>query len=228
MRRHPSRIRLQKDRRPPIMNLPSTWTRLARQLPIAAVLLVITCGQADQDQPGEPATDVSEQTKAASPSSLSALPVRDGARVETTGSVPHQQIGVAPVPAVDAELRRRAFSLPAVSDRASERSLPGARGLWLSEDIAIVRPEVLGGSREFAHIHPDGSLHIWLPVERAIEVDEANWGELHPWVGRPGFWDGVSMVYTPRTADEVEVVMQIIVNAYNFVTGENIEPVASS
>ena len=71
-----------------------------------------------------------------------------------------------------AELRRRAFALPGVENRESVLSLPGARGLWLAEHLELARPEVLQGGRESAHIHPDGSLHAWLPVERAIEVAE--------------------------------------------------------
>lgn len=163
---------------------------------------------------------------------LSILPERIGERRQATGDVPHQQLGAEPVPEVDSELRRRIFALPGVEDRASERSLPGARGLWFTDGLELVRTDVLGGaregvigsSREFAHIHPDGSLHVWLPVERAIEVHETKWGELHPWVDRENFWDGVVMVYTPETLDEVDVAVRIVVDAYNFITGENLDP----
>ena len=163
---------------------------------------------------------------------LSILPERSGERRQTTGDVPHQQLGAEPVPEVDSELRRRIFALPGVEDRASERSLPGARGLWFTDGLELVRTDVLGGarpgvigsSREFAHIHPDGSLHVWLPVERAIEVHETKWGELHPWVERENFWDGVVMVYTPESLEEVDVAVRIVVDAYNFITGENLDP----
>lgn len=163
---------------------------------------------------------------------LSILPERIGERRQTTGDVPHQQLGAEPVPEVDSELRRRIFALPGVEDRASERSLPGARGLWFTDGLELVRTDVLGGaregvigsSREFAHVHPDGSLHVWLPVERAIEVHETKWGELHPWVDRENFWDGVVMVYTPESLDEVDVAVRIVVDAYNFITGENLDP----
>ena len=163
---------------------------------------------------------------------LSILPERIGDRRQTTGDVPHQQLDAEPIPEVDSELRRRIFALPGVEDRASERSLPGARGLWFTDGLELVRTDVLGGSREgvigssreFAHIHPDGSLHVWLPVERAIEVHETKWGELHPWVDRDNFWDGVVMVYTPESANDVEVAVRIVVDAYNFITGENLDP----
>ena len=147
-----------------------------------------------------------------------------GERRETTGDVPHIQLDAEPVPEVDAELRRRVFQLPGVEDRPSDRSLPGARGLAFAGDIELARRDVIAGSREFAHIHPDGSLHIWLPVDRAVEVDQKKWGEIHPWVDRDGFWDGVAMVFTPESLDELEVTIQIVVDAYNFVVGADLDP----
>ena len=81
---------------------------------------------------------------------------------------------------------------------------------------------MLNTGREFAHVHADGSLHLWLPVERALEVHETQWGELHPWVERDNFWDGVVMIYTPESLGEVDVVTQLIVDSYNFVTGSDV------
>ena len=156
---------------------------------------------------------------------FAALPIREGPRERTTESVPHVQLDAAPVPEVDAELRRRAFAIPGVEDEPSSISLAGARALWISEEVDLARPEILLSGREFAHIHPDGSLHIWLPVERAIEVEEAAWGELHPWVTRDDFWDGVVMVFTPKTLAEVDVVMQLLVEAYNNISGLDLDPV---
>lgn len=126
---------------------------------------------------------------------------------------------------VDAELRRRAYLLPGVEDRASVISLPGARGLSLADDVIVQAPsEVLRGGREFAHIHPDSSLHVWLPLELAAEVDRTKWGELHPWTERDGFWGGVVMVYTPETMEELDITIRILVDAYNFIAGTDIDP----
>lgn len=128
------------------------------------------------------------------------------------------------VPEVDAELRRRSFPLPGIEERESEVSVAGARSLWRADDVELARPEVLQAGREIARIHPNGSLHVWLPVDRAFEVAETKWGELHPWVGREDFWDGMVMVYTPETLDEVDVTMQLIADAYNYVTGASLDP----
>ncbi|MBT6273730.1 MAG: hypothetical protein HOI95_06320, partial [Chromatiales bacterium] len=76
-------------------------------------------------------------------------------------------VGVEPVPEVAAELLRRVAALPKLDIRPTIVSLPGAKGLWLLEDMPLVRPEVIVGGREFAHIHPDGSLHASLPPQRA-------------------------------------------------------------
>ena len=171
-------------------------------------------------------SDADDSTATAPTDDLPVLPVRDGPRPETTRDVPHVQVFVQAVPEVDAELRRRAFALPDVEKRESVLSRAGARGLWLAEHLELARPEVLQGGREFAHIHPDGSLHAWLPVERAIEVAETKWGELHPWVGRENFWDGVVMLYTPQSLDELDVTMRLIVDSYNFITGDSLDPAA--
>ena len=151
------------------------------------------------------------------------LPERSGSRTQTTGSVPHVQLAVAPVEAVNDELFRRAYLLPGVEDRPTIISLPGGRGMWLSDDVSVANPGVILAGREFAHIHTDGSLHAPLPVDRALEVAEKGWGEMHPWSGeRPGF-DGFVMLYTPITMEELEITFQLIVESYNHVTGQAVQ-----
>lgn len=88
----------------------------------------------------------------------------------------------------------------------------------------ILRRDITAGSREFARVHPDGSLHVWLPVELAQEVHDKKWGGLHPWVERDGFWDGVVLLYTPDDADELDITWRIIVEGFNYVTGQSVQP----
>lgn len=151
------------------------------------------------------------------------LPERAGLRTQTSGTVPHVQIDVAPVSAVNEELFRRAFALPGVEERETIVSLPGASGMWLSDDIPVVQPLAIVAGREFAHIHPDGSLHAPLPFERALEVAEKGWGERHPWADQRDGWEGFVMLYTPLSMDELEVTFQLIVESYNHVTGRNVQ-----
>ena len=150
------------------------------------------------------------------------LPNREGKRPATTGSVPHTQINVQVVPEVNTELLRRAFSLPGVENRPSTFSLPGARGMWLADEVTLVHPDQIVSGREFAHIHPDGSLHASLPLDRASEAIEAGWAEPQPIAKKLGV-PGLVMLYTPQTFDELETVFQLVVDSYNFVTGQSLQ-----
>ena len=149
------------------------------------------------------------------------LPRRTGPRPVTHQAMPHMQIGERPVPGVHEELFRRCYALPGVQNRPTVISVPGARALWLADDVALARPEQIVAGREFAHIHPDGSLHVSLPAERAREAVEAGWAEPHPMAAYLGN-DGMVMLYTPRTAEELDVIFQLVVDSYNFVTGRSV------
>lgn len=152
----------------------------------------------------------------------SPLPQRAGPPVQTTTSVPHVQFGIEAVPQVHAELLRRVSALPKVHIRPTVVSLPGAMGFWLLEELPLSRPEVIVGGREFAHVHPDGSLHASLPSERALEAVAAGWAVRHPWATRREGWEGFVMLFTPQTMEELDVTFQLILDGYNFVTGKNL------
>jgi len=150
------------------------------------------------------------------------LPARAAPRPKTSTGMPHAQIGVVPEPAVDRELRRRAYALPGVLDRPTVISVPGARALWLADDIDLLRPEVVLRGREFAHIHPDGSLHATLAPPRAQQAISAGWAEPHSIAEQLGM-PGLVMIYTPLTMQELDVVIELVVDSYNFVTGRSID-----
>lgn len=152
------------------------------------------------------------------------LPERTRPRPPTNKNMPHSQIGISPVPEVNAELFRRAYSLPNVTNRPTVISVPGARAIWLDEDLSLKHPDAIARGREFAHIHPDGSLHVSLSPERAQEAIEKGWAEPHPmaaYMSNPG----MVMLYTPLDMQELDVVFQLIVDSYNFVTGSAVSAV---
>lgn len=151
------------------------------------------------------------------------LPEREGTRILTSGTVPHVQLDVEPVTEVNDELYRRVFLLPSLEERPTIASLPGTTGMWLQDDLFVAKPKAIVAGREFAHIHPDGSLHAPLPLERALEVDEKGWGERHPWATERDGWDGLVMLYTPQSMEELEITFQLIVESYNHVTGQSIQ-----
>ena len=151
------------------------------------------------------------------------LPDRVGPRPQTTQGVPHVQIGVSSVSEVDTELLRRVSTLPGVEVRPTVVSLPGAKGFWITERVELAHPEAIVGGREFAHLHPDGSLHASLAPERARNAVRAGWAIGHPWANqRPG-WEGFVMLYTPQSMAELDAIFQLVVDSYNFVTGQNIQ-----
>ena len=89
----------------------------------------------------------------------------------------------------------------------------------------VVRPEVIVRGREFAHIHPDGSLHASLPPQRAQEAVKTGWAIWHPWAKEREGWEGFVMLYTPLSMEELEVTFQLVVDSYNFVTGQEIQAI---
>ena len=104
-----------------------------------------------------------------------------------------------------------------MQNRPTIISVPGARGLWLDESVTHVRPGVILAGREFTHIHPDGSMHLTLPPDRAREAIEAGWAEPHPIARQMGL-EGMVLVYTPRTFGELEVPWSLVLDAYCYVT----------
>jgi phospholipase/carboxylesterase len=178
-----------------------------------AILMVFAC-TSDEPEPVIPGTIVStiEQVE---------LPERDGTPPATTSGVPHQQIGVDPVPEVNDELFRRVFSIPGVESQPSV--VAGWDGIWVSEQLEIMVQDAIIGEREFGHIHHDGSLHIFLEPDRAIEAIKTGWAVAHPYaVQRRDGWEGFVMLYTPQSIVELNVTFQLIVDSFNYVTGQEL------
>ena len=109
----------------------------------------------------------------------SVLPKRSGSRPKTTPTNLHTQLEQNPEREVVDELATRVFALPGVEERPSAISVPGARALWLREELPAGPQEAFMIGREFAHIHPmpDGSLHAALPPEVAQEALRKGWAE---------------------------------------------------
>ncbi len=208
-------------------NLPDGETRMMPCKSLSTLIIVVivlgmlaACQSAqivnEGEEPMPEPTSVPE-------SAFAPLPQRSGSRTQTSGRVPHVQIGVEPVRAVNDELLRRAFALPDVENRPTIVSLPGTRGMWLSDEIPLAHADAIVSGRQFAHIHPDGSLHAPLPYERALEAAEKGWAERHPWADQRDGWEGLVMLFTPLTMAELDVTFQLIVESYNHVTGRTVQ-----
>ena len=146
------------------------------------------------------------------------LPVRQSPPPATTDGVPHIQLGVAPVAELTEELLKRVEELDGVEIRPTVVSLPGALGFWIAEDVALARPDAIVGGREFAHMHPDGSLHASLSPELAARAARNGWAVPHPWADKRRGWEGFVMIYTPLSVAEMNVVSELIAASHEFIT----------
>lgn len=118
-------------------------------------------------------------------------------------------------------LASRLFALPDVEERPTRISVPGARALWLRDDVPAGPSEAFMVEREFAHLHPghDQSLHATLPPELAEEAIAAGWAELHP-VARMGYIPATTvMIYAPRDEDELNVIYGLLLASYRYAGG---------
>ena len=191
----------------------ATHGSLVAGLILVAVTTVPITSAAGSES-GSQAAALDSETASAYP----ILPRREGLPPKVTLNIPNRQIDVETVPEVNKKLFRRAFALPGVENRPTILSVPGVRGLWLNDKISLVHPEIIRRGREFAHIHVDGSLHIALPAERAREAVRARWAFPHPMSNQEG-WEGFVLLYTPQSMEELDWTFQLIVDAYNYITG---------
>ncbi len=150
------------------------------------------------------------------------LPRRRGSRPRTTPTNPHTQLDQQPADRVIRDtLASRLFALPDVEERATLISVPGARALWLRDDVVPGPREAFMVEREFAHLHPDPdqSLHATLPVDLAQAAIDTGWAELHP-VARTGLIPPTTiMLYAPRDRDELDVIYSLALASYHFAGG---------
>ncbi|MEY8096926.1 luciferase family protein [Falsihalocynthiibacter sp. S25ZX9] len=147
------------------------------------------------------------------------IPNRDGPRPETTNGVPHIQLGLEAVPELTEVMLKQVAELSGVTLGSTRVSLPGAVGFQLNTDIILAEPDAIVGGREFAHVHPDGSLHASLEPELARAAVNAGWATPHPWADQRPRWEGFVMIYTPTTKAELDVVHQLVRGSYTYVTG---------
>lgn len=153
---------------------------------------------------------------------MTALVERRGPRPRTTPTNPHTQLDQQPPAVMIDALADALFALPRVREQPSAISVPGARALWLESADARGPREAFLIGREFAHLHPlpDGSLHVALPPIIASKAIARGWAEIHP-VARTGLIpENVVMVYAPRDAAELGVVLALVRSALAFARGE--------
>lgn len=146
------------------------------------------------------------------------LPVRQGPRPRMgRHPVPHRQLDQKP----ERDETRRL--LDQVFDRFVDHNgtyVRYAKSFYEKRNDAVTlidpsrgRPLAALSQGEVAHIHPaDGSMHMIFSPSDAKQIIEKGWGERHPLCGVPRHNIALTylMIYTPRDADEVAVVRQLL------------------
>lgn len=164
------------------------------------------------------------------------LPPREQPPPEVPNFVaPQRQSSQQPAPAIR-DAQKQAFEQLArrnqqyVQIKTSQQEGHGA-ALWLSEECQAQLPawaRATGG--EIAHVHwsAEGSAHCTLSLGDAREVVAKGWGRRHPLSGmRIGLLGrgnvllsaGYTMVYAPRTEEELAVQMKIFEAAIRCMSG---------
>lgn len=93
-------------------------------------------------------------------------------------------------------------------------------GVYAREDLSTLNPVAKNKfiDHEIAHVHPaDNSLHVWLSGPDAKEVIEKGWGQRFVLDYVPEGW---TMVYAPRTYNEVDVIEEIVNAGVGWLTRE--------
>lgn len=147
------------------------------------------------------------------------LRTRRGAPPRTTPDYPHEQLTQSGARVLRERLHERAGALPGVVEDSNGTLAPDIRTFLLEPEYAEGPREAFLAGGEFAHLHPDGSLHLTLPRELGDEVVMQGWGEVHVDAGARGGSPIFMMVYAPRDEDELEAVWRIFRMSYEFALG---------
>jgi hypothetical protein len=147
------------------------------------------------------------------------LQARRGAPPRTTPAYPHEQLSQSGTVALRERLYERAGALPGVIEGSNETSAPDIQTFLLQPEYAEGPREAFLAGGEFAHLHPDGSLHLTLPRELGDEVVLQGWGEVHIDAGVRRGSPIFMMIYAPRDEDGLEAVWRIFRLSYEFALG---------
>ena len=157
---------------------------------------------------------------------------RKGNRPVTGPALPHLQLSDKSPQDVHGHMSHWALiALPAATPELREEptriSVPSTRALWLDERVdanpaGFMPPP---GSREFAHLHADGSWHLHVDETLVAEILDKGWGERHPLYDR-----GVLevMVYAPRDLEEAETVKAVVLESIRYASRGAVIPFSAA
>jgi hypothetical protein len=149
------------------------------------------------------------------------LPPRLGPRPKSCLALPHMQLDQWPPPKIAQTLLGRCLTFPNVRPKQSRMAAPDCYALSLPDDLSAGPSRAFIVDHEFCHLHPlpDGSIHLTLPkVVRQCAI-KRGWAEQHL-VARAGILpETLVMLYAPRNAGELGIVLRLIWHSYQFARG---------
>ena len=150
------------------------------------------------------------------------LPTRTG-EAPKIGQVPPQlQFSDLGPENIRLALKAWAFrAFPKAREHDTLISVPSSRALWLDESVPAAHDDAFmppPGSREFCHLHEDGSLHAVMDMLVENEILTKDWGVRHMYYDR-----GVKemLVYAPRDDHELRLAKRIIIESYRYASGDS-------
>lgn len=143
---------------------------------------------------------------------MTTLSPRDGKRPRVSTDGPHRQLDQQAPPAVWGKLVAAVFALPGVVEGHSAVSPASSRAVHLTGVTVPAQPRrslaPLDARFEPVHLHgvDDTSLHLVLDPARGAELVDLGWAEPHQYED----WGTEYLVYGPRDARELTVVVDIV------------------
>jgi hypothetical protein len=95
--------------------------------------------------------------------------------------------------------------------------------MWLDPVVPAAHEDAFmppPGSREFCHMHVDGSIHAVVATEVEDEIIRKQWGKRHPLYHSHGVKEVI--VYAPRDDVEIEVLKSVVKKSYEYATGREV------
>jgi hypothetical protein len=139
-------------------------------------------------------------------------------------TAPCLQVTEMSPPDVYRKLLQRLTTLPGVTLEPFNhpRYPAGTVALTLDERLARGQPEAFIEGTIFTVVRPDGSIELRLRPEWGDEVLQAGWGTIHPlarYMSGPVPPQSL-IIYAPRSVEEVDVVVRIVLSAAWYARGE--------
>jgi hypothetical protein len=149
------------------------------------------------------------------------LPLRKGDAPKIGETIPQLQFSDLSPDDIRGKLWDWAFnSFEDVSEEDTRISVPTTRAMWLDPEVLAAHADAFmppPGSREFCHMHLDGSIHAVVAIYVEDEIIQKHWGRRHPLYHSHGVKEVI--VYAPRNEAEIDVLKSVVRKSYEYATG---------